>query len=233
MSDDTYQIVIESSREGDNDGRNSNQYADLGALQSLTMQFRPVSSMLARSMAPAVSTPPAQRHSFQVRFFHQPLLCMHCSDYIWGEGYVGYACVKCSRYVHSSCKVFANVLCECKETTATSGDTLSQSSGADATLASRPHPYPVENWSSMSVKEWLACVNLHRYAEVFYTYNVDGVKLLRLDMYQLGAFRIRDSFHHQAILQCRDELIYLSRMYDSVEKMIREEDRIRGEFELL
>jgi hypothetical protein len=202
MNNDSYQLVIKN-------GPASNE-----TIKALLSSMQPGGSSEQQSNA--------TRHSFQVRFFHRPVLCMHCRDYVWGEGHVGYACVRCVRAVHASCKVFVN-----SHTEACPGV---PSNGAATSIdqITRPTWCTVDSWSSTQVKEWLAVVNLHRYAEVFVTYNIDGGKLLNLDMYQLCAFRIRDSYHHTAILEARDELIYLARHFATLNQMILEEERIKG-----
>ena len=129
-------------------------------------------------------------HSFQIRFFFKPILCSHCSDYIWGEGYLGYGCVKCGICTHAKCKLFVS---------APSNHCEDRASQLDVNTKSAY--FAVSDWTVNIVKEWLAVVNLHRYAEVFASYNINGAKLLNLDIYQLYAFRIRDSYHHAAILQ--------------------------------
>jgi hypothetical protein len=135
-------------------------------------------------------------HSFQIRFFFKPILCSHCSDYIWGEGYLGYGCVKCGICTHAKCKLFImSPSPHCDE------NQHNKASQLDANTKSTY--FAVSDWTVNIVKEWLAVVNLHRYAEVFSSYNINGAKLLDLDIYQLYAFRIRDSYHHAAILQVR------------------------------
>lgn len=135
-----------------------------------------------------------QTHTFQVRFFNKPVLCAHCSDYIWGEGYLGFGCVQCGSCVHTRCKLFL---------TAGNASECVSSAGVGQHLDAKTKSayFAVDAWTVTMVKEWLAVVNLHRYAEVFSTYNINGSKLLSLDIYQLYAFRIRDSYHHAAILQ--------------------------------
>lgn len=139
-------------------------------------------------------------HSFQIRFFYKPILCAHCSDYIWGEGYLGFGCVHCGKCVHTRCKLFlsAGVSSECHP-----GNEGENGNGGTHQLDAKTKSayFGIDNWSVTMVKEWLAVVNLHRYAEVFSTYNINGNKLLAIDIYQLYAFRIRDSYHHAAILQ--------------------------------
>ena len=159
------------------------------------------------------------KHEFQVRFFHRPVLCLHCRDFIYGEGYIGYACTGCGLCVHAVCRLFANVLTNCSAEHLTQNENLT-----------RPSLIPIESWSATCVKEWLAVVNLHRYAEVFFAYSIDGAKLLRLDIYQLCAFRIRDTYHHAAILQCRDELVHIAKNSATIKQMLLEEEKIKGKF---
>ena len=144
-------------------------------------------------------------HSFQIRFFFKPILCSHCSDYIWGEGYLGYGCVKCGICTHAKCKLFImSPSPHCDE------NQHNKASQLDANTKSTY--FAVSDWTVNIVKEWLAVVNLHRYAEVFSSYNINGAKLLNLDIYQLYAFRIRDSYHHAAILQVCIKSIMISRI---------------------
>ena len=118
-------------------------------------------------------------HTLQIRFFFKPILCAHCRDFIWGEGYLGYGCTKCGICVHSKCKIFLlgnktdlqNEALKCKKENKVSLE-----------AKTRANIYSVENWSIDIVKQWLAVVNLHRYAEIFATYKINGVKLLTLDI---------------------------------------------------
>ena len=87
--------------------------------------------------------------------------------------------------------------------------------------------YPIENWSNDLVKEWLAVVNLHRYAEVFAKYNINGSKLISLSSDQLYEYRIRDSFHHKAIIECCQELTFKSRQYSTYSQMLKELNEFR------
>ncbi len=105
-------------------------------------------------------------HNFQIRFFHKPILCLHCHDYIWGAGYIGYGCLRCAECVHFKCLIFTAKATVCANTPDTSLSLLEKNT--------KPNLYPIENWSSDLVKQWLAVVNLHRYAEVFSKYNITG-----------------------------------------------------------
>lgn len=157
----------------------------------------------------------SEHHSFQIRSFLKPTICFHCDDFIWGEGLIGYSCLKCSKCTHNKCKLFVNNS-KCDQNDVNTIDKIT-----------RKTLFPVENWCVNTVKEWLAVVNLHRYSEIFGNYGINGVKLLSLDVYQLFAFRIRDSFHHDAILQARDELIFKSKIYSNIQQVILEQEEAK------
>ena len=172
-----------------------------------------------QKQAQAETSPKAalKPHSFQIRFFYKPILCTHCRDYIWGQGHIGFGCTSCSICIHSKCKIFTDATSECSPQTAhTSLEAITRS-----------NLYPIENWSIDLVKQWLAVVNLHRYAQVFSTYNINGPKLLSLDIYQLYAIRIRDTYHHSAILQARDELLFKSKQNSDYHQLIRDQDQAK------
>jgi hypothetical protein len=156
-----------------------------------------------------------QNHNFQLRFFHRPVLCFFCKDYIYGEGYVGYGCNECSKYIHATCGVFRKLFEPCS---------LTRQNSSSLDTLTYPNYYPVDNWTEDTIKEWLAVVNLHRYAEIFHTYNINGAKLFALDLNKLNALRIRDEYHQQAILQARNELLYISNKYSTYDKMLDEEE---------
>jgi hypothetical protein len=158
-------------------------------------------------------------HSFHIRFFLKPILCFHCRDYVWGEGYVGYACTKCGECIHAKCKLFAS-------STPCQLNGSFQETDLDSITCS--NLVRIENWSIDVVKQWLAVTNLHRYAEVFANYNVNGSQLLNIDVYQLSAFRIRDSFHQRAILKSRDELVFKRMQYQTLNHMYREQENVKA-----
>ena len=141
-------------------------------------------------------------HLFQVNYFRTPILCSHCHDYIWGTSSIGYKCVKCGLYVHSECKLF---VCkdECEK---------ASSDGAELLLSVNEEPFAIDCWSKIEVREWLAVVNLHRYSELFYKSSINGPKLLSLNVEKLFEMRIRDTFHHEAIMNARNELLYRSQI---------------------
>ena len=156
-----------------------------------------------------------ESHAFQLRFFHKPVLCVHCMDYIWGAGYIGYMCAKCLQCVHFKCLIFVGkqAACERRTDAVECMDTVT-----------KPNPYPIENWSNELVKQWLAVVNLHRYAEVFAKYSITGSKLLALNSEQLYEYRIRDAYHHRAILDCCKELMFKARHYSTQMQMFKEQN---------
>ena len=160
--------------------------------------------------------PKEQHHNFNVRFFHKPILCLHCRDYIWGAGYIGYGCYKCAECVHFKCLLFVAKKSNCKNTENPSSSKLD--------LITKSNLYPIENWNANLVKQWLAVVNLHRYAEVFSKYNITGSKLIMLNSDHLNEYRIRDSYHHKAILECCKELLVRSRQYSTYAQMNREQN---------
>ena len=61
---------------------------------------------------------------------------------------------------------------------------------------------------------------------MFAKYNITGTKLIALDADQLNEYRIRDSYHHKAILECCKELVLRSRQYSSYGQMIREQNEV-------
>ena len=163
----------------------------------------------AKSTKLVDSTQPQKKHSFQVRFFVRPVLCSHCNDYIWGAGHLGVSCTQCTQCVHTKCQIFVSKsVCSVK------------SGGTSETV---PTNVPVDKWTVINVKEWLAVVNLHRYAELFSNNQIDGARLLKLDPYELYLYRIRDSYHHKAILTCRDELVHRAKAYGQFAQMQQEQ----------
>ncbi|KOC68223.1 Phosphatidylinositol 3-kinase regulatory subunit alpha [Habropoda laboriosa] len=65
---------------------------------------------------------------------------------------------------------------------------------------------PVDEWSSLNVVEWMAALNLYRYADVFKSKDVKGSDLPYLDRDKLMNMGIKDDFHQRTILACIDEL---------------------------
>nr|AKK23736.1 phosphatidylinositol-3-kinase p85 alpha [Nilaparvata lugens] len=65
---------------------------------------------------------------------------------------------------------------------------------------------PITEWTSANVVEWMAALNLYRYADVFKSKDIKGSDLLNLDRDKLMNMGIKDEFHLKAILVCIDEL---------------------------
>ncbi|GLH08299.1 Phosphatidylinositol-3-kinase p85 alpha [Gryllus bimaculatus] len=65
---------------------------------------------------------------------------------------------------------------------------------------------PISDWTSANVVEWMAALNLYRYADVFKSKDIKGSDLLHLDREKLMNMGIKDEFHQKAILVCIDEL---------------------------
>jgi phosphoinositide-3-kinase regulatory subunit len=65
---------------------------------------------------------------------------------------------------------------------------------------------PLSQWTSSNVVEWMAALNLYRYAELFKSKDVKGSDLISLDREKLMNMGIKDEFHQKAILVCVDDL---------------------------
>ncbi|XP_047101882.1 phosphatidylinositol 3-kinase regulatory subunit alpha [Schistocerca piceifrons] len=65
---------------------------------------------------------------------------------------------------------------------------------------------PISEWTSANVVEWMAALNLYRYAGVFKSKDIKGSDLILLDREKLMNMGIKDEFHQKAILVCIDEL---------------------------
>jgi hypothetical protein len=202
---------------------NSPRYLQLNEFETSendTYQIETTTKVIETEEIPASNS---NEHNFTIRFFYKPILCFHCRDYIWGAGYIGYGCKNCSKCVHFKCLIFVSkptkINCCSKideQQIALSLDSFTKS-----------NIYPIENWNNDLVKEWLAVVNLHRYAEVFSKYNITGSKLISLSSEQLYEYRIRDSFHHKAIIEACQELTFRSRQYSTYSQMLKETNEFR------
>jgi hypothetical protein len=56
------------------------------------------------------------------------------------------------------------------------------------------HMQPISQWSSANVGEWMAALNLYRYAELFRSKDIKGVDLLSLDKDKLTVISFFFSF---------------------------------------
>ncbi|CAB3383554.1 Hypothetical predicted protein [Cloeon dipterum] len=68
-------------------------------------------------------------------------------------------------------------------------------------------PIPLDEWTVGNVAEWLAVLNLYRYAGVFKAKDIKGSDLINLDREKLTNMGIKDEFHLETILHCVRELI--------------------------
>lgn len=68
------------------------------------------------------------------------------------------------------------------------------------------HEKPLSEWTSANVVEWMAALNLYRYADVFKCKDIKGSDLIHLDKEKLMNMGIKDEFHQKAILICVEEL---------------------------
>nr|XP_033341420.1 uncharacterized protein LOC117229216 isoform X1 [Megalopta genalis] len=66
---------------------------------------------------------------------------------------------------------------------------------------------PVSEWTSQNVVEWMAALNLYRYADVFTSKDIKGSDLPHLDREKLLNMGIKDEFHQRNILACIEELL--------------------------
>uniref|UniRef100_T1J1N3 Phosphatidylinositol 3-kinase regulatory subunit alpha n=1 Tax=Strigamia maritima TaxID=126957 RepID=T1J1N3_STRMM len=133
------------------------------------------------------------KHHLLDTFYLTPILCKHCAAYIWGSGKVGKKCKDCLACFHIVCIPFAaNHSC--------------QSSDDVLPVITMDRDMPVSQWSAGNVVEWMAAVNLYRYAEIFKSKDIKGIDLMGLDKEKLMNMGIKDEFQQKALLACIDEL---------------------------
>lgn len=133
------------------------------------------------------------KHSLEDTNFLTPILCKHCNDFIWGSGNVGKKCKDCHCCFHLVCIPFAfNHVC--------------QPTSDAFPIITMDRDVSVSQWSAANVVEWMAAVNLYRYAEIFKSKDIKGTELLSLDKEKLLNMGIKDEFQQKAILVCIDEL---------------------------
>ncbi|KAK3607153.1 hypothetical protein CHS0354_005281 [Potamilus streckersoni] len=132
-------------------------------------------------------------HSLVDSCFLKPILCFHCRDFIWGIGVVGKRCEVCGNCCHLECaKVVASSRCQ-------------QSLTLERDNIPSGH-IRLEDWTVNNVVDWMAALNLFRYAELFLEKGITGSKLMNMDEEKLKEMGIRDEFHQKSILVCIDEL---------------------------
>lgn len=136
-------------------------------------------------------------HKYRLRYFKTPGWCPYCEDYIWGTGNIGYQCTNCGDYFHVECTlVLPSGTCP----------GLNACHSNNRTLVTYDSGVSLNDWTVNDVCEWLAVVNLYRYAPNFQTLKYDGEILLALTDEQLKHDHINDSFQRQAILDAIKEL---------------------------
>ncbi|XP_029649998.1 phosphatidylinositol 3-kinase regulatory subunit alpha isoform X1 [Octopus sinensis] len=137
--------------------------------------------------------PPGVPHRLVKSYFLRPILCIYCNDYIWGCGLVGMKCEGCGHCCHLSCQngVIEKAVCSREQA---------------------PHVSPpdecvsLEKWTVTNVSDWMAALNLYRYAELFRDKNINGMELKNIDEEKLMEMGIKDEFHKKSLLVCIDEL---------------------------
>ncbi|XP_058794763.1 phosphatidylinositol 3-kinase regulatory subunit alpha-like isoform X2 [Phymastichus coffea] len=135
-------------------------------------------------------------HILQNVYFVTPILCKHCEDYIWGTGKVGVKCKECHVCFHNVCSSWSGQH-PCR------WDVKAQHPLSGYVYETEK---PVNEWTSLNVVEWMAALNLYRYADVFKSKDIKGSDLLNLDREKLMNMGIKDEFHQKNILVCIEEL---------------------------
>ncbi|XP_054715372.1 phosphatidylinositol 3-kinase regulatory subunit alpha-like [Uloborus diversus] len=117
-------------------------------------------------------------------------------DYIWGTGKVGVKCEECLECFHDVCVPYAPSH-PCQRSP---GETK------EPPPPTLEREVPLTQWTSSNVVEWMAALNLYRYAELFKSKDIKGCDLITLDREKLMNMGIKDEFHQRAILVCVDDL---------------------------
>ncbi|XP_043525585.1 phosphatidylinositol 3-kinase regulatory subunit alpha isoform X2 [Frieseomelitta varia] len=148
-------------------------------------------------VAESSNTNPRNNHILIDIYFLTPILCKHCEDYVWGTGRVGVKCKECHACFHVVCSDY-------------SGQHLCQWSSKGHALPGQvlDKDKPVSEWTSLNVVEWMAALNLYRYADVFKSKDIKGSDLPFLDRDKLMNMGIKDDFHQKTILACIEELCH-------------------------
>ncbi|XP_055949573.1 phosphatidylinositol 3-kinase regulatory subunit alpha-like isoform X4 [Argiope bruennichi] len=143
------------------------------------------------------------QHSLTKVYFLTPVLCRHCRDYIWGTGKVGVKCEECLGCFHDVCVPFAP-------------SHLCQRNSGEPPPNTLDREVPLSQWTSSNVVEWMAALNLYRYAELFKSKDIKGSDLMTLDRDKLMSMGVKDEFHQKAILVCVDDLCQRNNLNRSV-----------------
>nr|XP_042900263.1 phosphatidylinositol 3-kinase regulatory subunit gamma isoform X2 [Parasteatoda tepidariorum] len=77
---------------------------------------------------------------------------------------------------------------------------------------------PLNLWTSSNVVEWMAALNLFRYAELFKSKDIKGCDLMTLDRDKLMNMGVKDEFHQKAILVCVDYLCQRNNLNRSLQE---------------
>ncbi|XP_050314474.1 phosphatidylinositol 3-kinase regulatory subunit alpha isoform X1 [Anthonomus grandis grandis] len=135
-----------------------------------------------------------REHKFDDVYVVTPILCIHCQDYILGQGLIGVKCKDCHACFHNYCMVFfSKYICQ-KDNNALPPVTLD-------------YDKPITEWTTSNVLEWMAAQNLYLYSDMFRYKDIKGVDLVNLDREKLLGMGIKDEFHQKSILTCIDELL--------------------------
>ncbi|XP_017772624.1 PREDICTED: phosphatidylinositol 3-kinase regulatory subunit alpha isoform X2 [Nicrophorus vespilloides] len=133
-------------------------------------------------------------HQFTIIYISNPIQCVHCKDYLWDIGKIAIQCSDCHSCFHKLCIRFSNRHACQKGTEETSTAALDREK-------------PVSEWTSPTVVEWMAAVNLYPYSDLFRCKDVCGSDLLNMDKEKLMIMGVKDEFHQKAILHSINELI--------------------------
>lgn len=149
----------------------------------------------------SITSPPRENfvsdHRYRLRYFKTPAWCPYCEDYIWGSGNIGYQCTNCGDYFHVECTlVIPTGTCP----------GLNACHPNNRNLTTYESSLSIHDWTVNDICEWLAVVNLYRYAPNFQSLKYDGEIVLSLTDEQLKHDHIHDSFQRQAILDAIKEL---------------------------
>ncbi|XP_076658734.1 phosphatidylinositol 3-kinase regulatory subunit alpha [Halictus rubicundus] len=113
-------------------------------------------------------------------------------------------CCTCGSLCSTECHACFHVVCS-----EYSGQHLCQWSSKGHALPGQvlDKDKPVSEWTSQNVVEWMAALNLYRYADVFKSKDIKGSDLPHLDREKLLNMGIKDEFHQRNILACIEELL--------------------------
>lgn len=113
----------------------------------------------------------------------------------------------CARYIGSASNETPAGCCPSASSITTGSNDAALNDVPSPTLPQTvPQDVAISQWTSTHVVEWMAALNLYRYAELFRSKDIKGVDLLSLDKDKLTNMGVKDEFHQKAILVCIDEL---------------------------